>query len=1007
MKHIILYAVIIIAIIFSCSFNTVEVVSFSPQGKIEQLSNFTIQFSHDLAPAELIDQWVDTEFIKFEPEIKGKFMWSSANTVIFSAESQLLPIQKYNVVITDKVLFDTKLSSDFKQFSFNTPDFDVKKIEIFWTNIPHQDYKLSVQANISFNYPVDPKKLQGMIEVKNDGQVIENYQIVSDQVSEIIAVNFGEVQQKDKKQTFSIKIKKGLYSVYGKKPLEDERIFDNELPPITRLVITDVTSGYAAENPWIEIFTTQKVEDNIKSFIKLNPEISFDAMINDNSIRLDLEKSNRQNINLTVKSGMPGLYGGKLENEFSQDIVFANVNPSLKFSDQQGLYLLRGGSQKLVVDAVNVKGMEVTYSQVFDNNLIHFLRNNYYGGSYYYESDYYDDDYDYYDYYYSYGRSYSVGDYGKQIFTEKVDINGKNNLLTKVDIDIKDKLNKQFKGIYVITIRSSNHRYISDSKIVSLSNLGIIAKQVSNEIIVFVNQINTTESVSGANVKIISRNNQKIFEGTTDKDGSIKCKLTDESVKGFEPALVVVEKDDDYNFLDFKDTRVNTSRFDVGGLSTPQTDYKIFLYGPRNLYRPGDDVNISGILRNDKVEVIKNYPLIIKIINPSGKVFDEFKKDIDEQGAFDLKFNLPVFAQTGQYVAEVYSGSSQLIGSYYFSTEEFVPDKIRANVKTDKQNYLPNEKVNLSIEAEYLYGAKGSGLDYQIYYRFHHLSYNSKKYPAFNFSRSSIQNTPMNDIYAEGKLDEDGKVTEKMQIPDKLSSSGYINATAYVSVFDPTGRTINRSADFNIYTRDYFIGIKPGGYYFGVDEKINFDVIAVNSGDQVIKNFNAKAKLFRLEWQTVLKKDGSGRYYYTSEEKYIDEWERDLSINDKTPFSFKVSKSGKYELRVYKKDTDEFVAQNFYAWGWSSSTSTSFRVDREGRVEITTDKKEYKPGETAKLLFNCPFSGKMLVTIERNNVYSYEYVEVKNKSAELNIKLKDDYIPNVYVTATLFREHSP
>ncbi|MDT3696897.1 MAG: MG2 domain-containing protein [Ignavibacterium sp.] len=1014
MKHIIFSAVISIAIVFSCSFNNVEVISFSPQGKIEQLSNFTIEFSHDLAPAELIGQWIDTKFIEFEPQINGKFMWSSANTLVFSAESQLSPIQKYTAIITDKVLFNTKLNSDFKKFSFNTPDFDVNKVEYFWTNIPHQDYKLSVQANIVFNYPVDPKKLQGMIEVKNDGQVIDNYQIVSEQISDVIAVNFGEVKQKDKKQLFSIKIKKGLYSVYGKKPLEDERTFDSELPPITKLVITDVTSGFSGETPWIEIYTTQKVEENIKSFIVLEPKIDFDIMINDNNIRLELLKFTQQNVSLTIKSGMPGLYGGKLESEFSQDIVLANVTPSLRFNDQHGLYLLRGGSQKLVIDAVNVKEMEVTYLQVFDNNLIHFLNGsysgNYYGGDYYYDSYYddsYDDDqYDYTDYYYSSGNSYSIGNYGKQIFTEKVKIDNKNNLLTKVNLDIKEKLNKQFKGIYVITVRSADKRYISDSKIISLSNLGIIAKSVSDEIIVFVNQINTTESVSGATVKIISRNNQKLFEGITDRNGILKCNLKDESIKGFEPSLVIVEKDDDYNFLNFSKTKVNTSRFDVGGLSTPQADYKLFLYGTRNLYRPGDDVNISGILRNEKFEIIKDFPLIIKIINPSGKIFDEFKKDIDEQGAFDLKFNLPVFAQTGQYAAEVYSGSKQFIESYYFSTEEFVPDKIRADVKTDKQKYLPNGIVNLSIVAEYLYGAKGSGLDYQIYYKFSHLPYKSKNYPVYSFSRTSIKNSSMNDINVEGKLDEDGKATDKLQIPDKLSSSGYINTTAFVSVFDPTGRTINRSVDFSIYTRDYFIGIKPGGDYFNVNEKINFDLIAVNSNDQIIQGFSAKAKLFKLEWQTVLKKDGSGKYYYTSEEKYISEWEKEISISEKTQFSFKVSKSGKYELRVYKKDSDEFVARNFYAWGWGSSTSTSFKVDREGRVEITPDKKEYQPGETAKLLFTCPFSGKMLVTLERNNVYSYEYVDVKNKSVELSVKLKDEFMPNVYVTATLFKEHS-
>ena len=112
---------------------------------------------------------------------------------------------------------------------------------MFWTNIAHQDYKLSVQANIKFNYPVDPDKLKKYLEVKCEGNELSNFQIVSDQTSDIIAVNFGEMSQNEKKQTFSVTIKKDLFCIFGKKPLGTDRVFESILPPITRLAITDVT----------------------------------------------------------------------------------------------------------------------------------------------------------------------------------------------------------------------------------------------------------------------------------------------------------------------------------------------------------------------------------------------------------------------------------------------------------------------------------------------------------------------------------------------------------------------------------------------------------------------------------------------------------------------------------------------------------------------------------------------------------------------------------------------
>ncbi|HEY6437361.1 MAG TPA: alpha-2-macroglobulin family protein, partial [Ignavibacteriaceae bacterium] len=164
--------------------------------------------------------------------------------------------------------------------------------------------------------------------------------------------------------------------------------------------------------------------------------------------------------------------------------------------------------------------------------------------------------------------------------------------------------------------------------------------------------------------------------------------------------------------------------------------------------------------------------------------------------------------------------------------------------------------------------------------------------------------------------------------------------------------------------------------------------------------------LVRYEWQTVLKKDYNNRYYYASEEKEINEWEKDVTINGPTKFNFMVSKSGRYELRISKKGSSVYEKNNFYAYGWGASTAGSFEVDKEGRVEIVFDKEQYEPGEKAKVLFTSPFSGKLLVTLERGSIYDYQYIDVDGRSAEIEVPLKDEYMPNVYVTATLFKKHS-
>ncbi|MBE0570796.1 MAG: Ig-like domain-containing protein, partial [Ignavibacteriaceae bacterium] len=297
--------------------NTVEVESFTPTGEVQNLTNFTIEFSEDLAPADVQDKWLDEEFVTFTPAIQGKFKWTSPSTLTFSPDVPLDPMQQYKAAINKKVLFNTTFSPDFEEYDFHTPYFDVTKVDFFWTNIPYQNYKLSVQANIYFNYPADPKSLKDFLEVKRAGAVITDFQIVSKQTSDVIAINFGEVEQTDKEQLFSVVVKENFVSALGKDGLKESRTFEVKLPPITQLAITNVTAGFDGANGWIEVATTQTVDDKrLKDYISTEPSKKLDFSVSGNILRIETDLGNVQTVELKIKKGLPGLYGGKLEYDY-------------------------------------------------------------------------------------------------------------------------------------------------------------------------------------------------------------------------------------------------------------------------------------------------------------------------------------------------------------------------------------------------------------------------------------------------------------------------------------------------------------------------------------------------------------------------------------------------------------------------------------------------------------------------------------------------------------------
>ena len=984
--------------IISCgSQNTVKVISFDPVGEVKSLTTFSVEFTDELAPTDTLNLWLDDEFIQFEPKIVGKFKWTSPTTLMFSPDIPLQPIQSYTARITNKVLFNKKVELDQDSYQFNTSKFSATKAEFFWAHIPNEKFKVNVKANLFFNYDVNPGMLKDFLKIEREGTEIKDFQIASEEASNIIAISIGNIEQSNEDQEYTITVKRGLLSVAGKEATVEDKEFDYELPPITQLAIYGVTAGFDGLKGWIEVSTSQMVDEKrIREFVNVDKMKNAAFFVAENTFRIEGDIDVTQSVNLKIKKGLPGLYGGELENEYEQEVSFVNLNSSISFADKSGKYLMLTGQRNLMVNAVNVPGVDIEVSHVFKNNIIHFL--NQYGNYYQGEEDYYYD---------SYYDDQQMEKYGRSILRQSINISNKTNWLEKFTVNLDQIYTRKLKGVFVAQVRSTEERWVYGSKLVALTDLGIIAKRSESELLVFVNSISSATPVEGVEISLISSNNQTLLSGKTNSDGVVKFQAIEDNLKDFTPRVITAEKGDDFNYIDLHETMIETSRFDVGGQTTFSSGLKTFLYGDRNLYRPGELINITGIVRDDDTKPVKEVPVIIKVISPTGKIFDEYKKNLNKEGSFEINFSIPGYAITGEYRAEVYTGSGSLIGTYSFSVEDFVPDKIRVKLENEKKIASIGETVKIGVDAEYLFGAKASGLRYEVSIQLKHRSFVSTKYPSFDFANSNMQNSNLQATFVDGKLDDKGKAEISYTVPSTLVSSGKVAVYAFVSVFDLSGRTVNRMTTFDVFPQKYYIGIKSPGYYFSTNDNINFKLIALDKNENTATGFNAIVKLIRLDWQTVLKKDNSNRFYYASEKKEVNVWEKDVDLSGgEKNIPVLLTQSGEYELRVYRKGETSYQRKEFYAYGWGSSTASSFEVNKEGRVEIVLDKQSYEPGESAKILFTAPFAGRMLITFERNGVYEYKYVEVKERSTELVIPIKEKFIPNVYVTATLFKKHT-
>ena len=233
-------------------------------------------------------------------------------------------------------------------------------------------------------------------------------------------------------------------------------------------------------------------------------------------------------------------------------------------------------------------------------------------------------------------------------------------------------------------IRSTEDYWVKDSRYISLSDLGLIAKEGQDKIYVFTNSIKTAAPVDGVNVSVYAANNQLIGTGATNGEGVAEIAYSKKDFGGFKPAMVIAKTADDFNYLPFNNTRVNTSRFEVGGKRNNPSGLDAFVYAERDIYRPGEKINFSVIIRDRQWKTPGDIPLKMKFLMPNGKELKSFRKNLNEEGSLEGSIDIATSAITGRYTLEVYTSNDVLLASKNFSVEEFVPDRIRVNAKLDK-----------------------------------------------------------------------------------------------------------------------------------------------------------------------------------------------------------------------------------------------------------------------------------------------------------------------------------
>lgn len=984
----------------SCNRDRVKLTGKNFDQEVPTVGNLVFNFDRTLAPDSLLDFWDTSAYITFEPKIEGRFKWTTQTELVFSPYNELPASTSYKATINKKVTQFTKYTLTGETgMTFHTPFLGMSSTHAFWT-VNGDDFEHPmVQLDIQFNYTVDPHEVAKKLKVDADGMV-QSFNLITTEPSNIVSLVLLKVKKEDKDKTIKVTIEKGLKIYRSESETKEDLKQETILISPYKLEINNFEREHDGVEGRISIYTSQQVkEQDLESFIELKPAVKFKTLIESDHFTISSEEFKPNEVyNMTIKKGLRGVIGGLLRENYESQVSFGELEPTIDITNAKGFYLSGKGYKNLAVNIINVAKVKVTISKIYENNLLNadrYYPDNTNNDGYYNE----ESSGDYEDYY---GNDIVEGDivFEKTYATKDLPKLGNVRLL---NIDFKDKL-PAYKGVYHIQIASEEDNYVRASRILSISDIGLIAKKGKDKMYVITNSIASTAPLSGVEVTVIGKNNQVIGKGTSNGEGFAEVKLINGSMKGFYPSMVTAKLGNDFTFLPFSKTYVNTSRFDVGGKTENPAGMDCYVYPERDMYRPGETVKFATIIRNAQWMVPGSIPVKVKILLPNGNEFKLIKKTLNEQGSFDASFDVPAGAVTGNYSVEVYTSNDILIGSHSILIEEFMPDRIKVTAVANKKILGPNETVQLSLNAMNYFGPPAANNDYEVEFSLERVYFSSKNFPSFSFEQAN-NNTYFSADNRQGKTDESGNATESYTLPAEYTNMGKLALNAFTTVFDENGRSVNRKNTIDVFTQDVFYGIGDFSYWNGLNTPLDIPIIAVDKTDKAMNGIKAKVQIIRYDYKTVLSQSGS-YYTYNSERQTVILETKDITLNaTANSYHFIPKASGEYEVRVYKPGVNNYVSRTFYAYGWGNSYNSNFEVNNEGNVDIKLDKESYLVGETANVLFKTPFAGKLIVTVETNEVIDHYIIETDKKSASLQLKIKDTYQPNVYISATLIKPH--
>lgn len=546
-----------------------------------------------------------------------------------------------------------------------------------------------------------------------------------------------------------------------------------------------------------------------------------------------------------------------------------------------------------------------------------------------------------------------------------------------------------------------------------LTDLGSSVIKFDDGLLVSVRSLSDADTVDGASVQLVTLNNDIVFEGTTGEDGSLMVpKPAVSGKRANAPSHLIVRYKGDFSWVELQDSALDLSRLDIGGRKPPKK-IDAFLYTDRGVYRPGETVYLSGLIRDIVGKRTFTDPLDILVYRPNGSLYLRKEVKLSHLDALSQRIELPVEAPRGgwRFVLTEKNNHASELGSIGIDVQDFIPEKLKVQLTSDPTPVSVDHMITAKIQADFLFGAPASKLGVEAEGRVRPMSvadFASMKLSDYSFGdelsdlKTQYLNTksPNTDITGSSIL-QFGKWLPKFPV-----LVGYGKATQpmiaelKVGVQEPGGRTTKAQIKRQLSSGDDMIAVKlPTG---GRINRNTGAVIDIRRFDEKIKSKelgNLKWVLQRMRWSWHYDRNNNHwRSHYELVENDVQSGLVTTSHGGAGTITLAPLGWGRYMLTVYDDHQKIYTRHSFYS-GWSNNAQT----DTPDFLEIIANKNSFKLSDDVEVGLESPFSGQATVTVWANGLKYHRNITVTKGSNHFILKPQPDWFPGVYIVVSAFR----